>query len=156
MSRKVLYWCLAIVLLSLCGFGACGAYVRMGTTVVADFVSPDGRWDAVLMVRNGGAMTGYSTAISITKANWVARQLALYALYRPVHVFVADDNNGQVVVGSQGQMDVKVRWASTTELIVAYPDRARVARKDSNFKSVSIRYIPSQGTDCTRHSETSA
>jgi len=143
MSRKILRWCLVIVLLSVCGLGACGAYVRMGTTVIADFVSPDGRWDAVLMVRNGGAMTGYSTVISVVRANWFARQLALYALYRPVHVFVADDNNGAVGSGNQGQIDVKVRWTSTTELIVAYPEKARVAREDSKFRSVSIRYIPS-------------
>lgn len=142
-SRKILRWFFAIVLLSVCGLGASGVYVRMGTTVIADFVSPDGRWDAVLMVRNGGAMTGYSTVISVVRANWVARQLALYALYRPVHLFVADDNNGAVGLGNQDQMDVKVRWASTTEVIVAYPGKARVTREDPKFRSVAIRYIPS-------------
>jgi hypothetical protein len=93
---KICRWCLAMVLLCMCGLAACGAYVRMGTTVIADFISPDGRWDAVLMVRNGGAMTGYSTAVSVVRANRVNRQLELYALYRPVHVFVADDNDGAV------------------------------------------------------------
>jgi hypothetical protein len=143
MARRIWRGCFVIVLLSVCVLGACSAYVRMGTTVIADSVSPDGKWDAVLLVRNGGAMTGYSTAISITRANWVARQSALFALYRPVHVFVADDNDGQVVSGSQGQIDVKVRWASTTELVVACPAMARVARADSKFQSVNIRYVPS-------------
>jgi hypothetical protein len=143
MGRKILRGCFVVVLLSVCALGACGVYVRMGTTVIGDFVSPDGRWDAVLMVRNGGAMTGYSTAISVVRTNWYARQLALYALHRPAHVFVADDNNGAVSWGKQGQIDVKIRWTSTAELIVAYPEKARVAREDSKFQSVSIRYIPS-------------
>lgn len=141
---KIWRWCLAVVLLCMCGLAACGAYVRMGTTVLADFISPDGRWDAVLMVRNGGAMTGYSTAVSVVRTNWVARQLALCALYRPVHVFVADDNDGAVAWGSHGQLNVKVRWASTTNLIVTYPERARVSREDSRFRSVNIQYIASQ------------
>src|SRR5664279_5044250 len=58
MSRKILRWCFVVMLLSVCGLGACGAYVRMGTTVIGDFVSPDGRWDAVLMVRNDGLLYG--------------------------------------------------------------------------------------------------
>jgi 3-deoxy-D-manno-octulosonic acid (KDO) 8-phosphate synthase len=115
----------------------------MGTTVIGDSVSPDRKWDAVLMVRNGGAMTGYSTVISVVRANWVARQIALLALYRPVHVFVADDNDGAVRSGNRGQMDVKIRWASATELIIAYAEKARVARQDPRFRSVTIQYIAS-------------
>jgi hypothetical protein len=109
MSRNILRLCFIVVLLALLGLAACGVYVRMGTTVVGDFVSQDRRWGAVLMVQNGGAMTGYSTVISVVSANWLARQLALYALYRPAHVFVADDNNGAVGLGNQGQMDVKIQ-----------------------------------------------
>jgi hypothetical protein len=144
LSRKLLNWCFAIALLAMCGLAACSAYVRMGTVVIADFVSPDKRWDAILMVRNDGAMTDYSTVVSVVRTNWIARQLALYALYRPVHVFVADDNDGVVTWGNQGLIDVKVRWASTTELVVTYPEKSRISRKDPNFQSVSIRYVPSQ------------
>lgn len=90
------------------------------------------------MVRNGGAMTGYSTAVSVVSANWIARQLALFALYRPVHVFVADDNDGAVAWGSHGQLDVKVRWASTTDLIVTYPEKARVS---SRVRKNSVRSV---------------
>ena len=140
-GSKIWRWCLAVVLLCMCGLAACGAYVRLGTTVIADFISPDGRWDAVLIVRNGGAMTGYATAVSVVRANWFARQLALY---RPAHVFVADDNDRAVAWGSHGQLDVKMRWASTTNLVVTYPEKARVFREDSSFRSVNIQYIASQ------------
>ena len=46
------------------------------------------------MVRNGGAMTGYATVISLVRnKNWVARQAALFW---PRAVFAADDNDGAV------------------------------------------------------------
>ena len=136
--------CAALASILLFGIVGCAAYVRLGTTVVGDFPSPDGKWDAALMVRNGGAMTGYSTAISVVRANWLARELALCALYRPVHVFVADDNDGKVAWGSQGQINVKVWWASTSELDVTYPDKTRVIRAEPKVNSVNIRYALSE------------
>ena len=139
--RKTINWSLAAALLAMCGLAACGAYVRSGTAVIADFVSPDRKWDAVLMVRNGGAMTGYATVVSVVKANWPARQLALY---RPTHAFVADDNDGAVPWGRQGVIDVKVRWASPTELVVTYPEKSHVSKKDPSYESVSIQYVASQ------------
>jgi hypothetical protein len=137
-------WGLAVVLLCTCGLAAFGAYFRMGTTVIEDSISPDGRWDAVLMVRNGGAMTGYVTAVSVVRANWITRQLALCALYRTANVFVADDNDELVALGSHNELNVKLQWVSKTDLIVAYPDGARVYREDFRFRSVSIQYIASQ------------
>ena len=145
--KSLRLWCAvlaSLVLLVLFGMVGCTAYVRWGTTVVGDFLSPDQKWDAVLIVRNGGAMTGYATAISVVRANWLGRELALCALYRPVHVFVADDNDGKVPWGSQGQINVKVRWASPTELVVTYPAETRVLRADSKVNSVTVRYAPSE------------
>lgn len=142
-NRRALRWSSVVILLVLCTLGACGGYVRLGTTVVANSVSPDGKWDAILVVRNGGAMTGFSTGVSVVKANWFSRQLALYAMQRPVHVFVADDNNGAVSVGSKGQISVAVRWASSNDLVIQYPGRARVVKQDTEFRSVRIQYVHS-------------
>ncbi len=65
---RLRWWCFATALSALLVFGLCAAYLGMGTSVVGDFVSPDGTFDAVLMVRNGGAATGYSTGISLVHA----------------------------------------------------------------------------------------
>lgn len=142
--KAVRLGCVIVSLLVLCGIASCGAYVRFGTTVIEDFPSPDAKYVAVLLVRNGGAMTGYATAISVVRANWLARELALWALYRPAHVFVADDNNGKVACGSQGQINVKVRWASTAKLVVTYPDKTRILRAQPRVDSVDIRYALSE------------
>ncbi len=52
---KPFWWLSPIALLALLIVGSCCAYVRMGTTLIGDFVSPDGALDAVLMVHNGAA-----------------------------------------------------------------------------------------------------
>ena len=65
----------------------CIAYVRLGTTVIANIPSPNGKWDAVLMVRNGGAMTGYATAIALVSNNWISRQIATFFILSITNVF---------------------------------------------------------------------
>ena len=137
--RKELHrWASVVALVLFLLLVGCGAYVRLGTTIIGDFVSPDGRWDAVLIVRNGGAMTGYATAISIvSRGNPAARQIGLF---RP-NLFVADDNDGAVRWGDRGQIDVKVSWASSAQLVVTYPEKARICRQDPSFRSVSVRYV---------------
>jgi len=135
-------WCAVLASVLLFGLVGCAAYVRMGTTVVGDFASPEGKWDAVLMVRNGGAMTGYATVISLVRnKNWVARQAALFW---PRAVFAADDNGGAVSWGDKGQIKLEVRWASNTQLIVAYPEKARVFKQERNFHSLNVQYVVSK------------
>lgn len=134
---KLRWWCLGFVLFALLTVGGCSAYLRWGTTVIGDFVSPDGVQDAVLIVRNGGAMTGYATGISVVHRNPLARQLALV---RGANVFVVDDNDGAVRWGDRGQLDVKVSWLSNTQLFVQYPAKARVFKQETSYRSTTIRY----------------
>jgi hypothetical protein len=72
------------------------ALVRSWTEVVGNVPSPDGKWDVVLMVRNAGATTNYSTQLSVVPAGGrVSREIALC---RPGNVFIADGNHGAVAV----------------------------------------------------------
>ena len=121
-------------LASLAGF----AFVRSGTDVVADTTSPDGKWDAMLMVRNGGATTDYSTQVSVIPArNWFARE---FAIGRPGNAFIAGSNHGAVGVDRRGLMNVTVTWASANRLIVTYPPEARVFRREPKVESVTVEY----------------
>jgi len=141
---KLRWWFFAFALCVLCVLliaGGCSAYVRSGTRVIGDFVSPDGVQDAVLMVRNGGAATGYSTGISLVHARSpLARQLALI---RGMNLFVVDDNDGAVRWGDRGQLDVKVSWVSNTQLLVQYPAKARVFKQEASYQATTVRYAPS-------------
>jgi hypothetical protein len=94
-NRELRLWGAVVGLVLLSLLGGCCAYLRLGTTVIGDFVSPDGKWDAVLTVRNGGAMTGYATAVFIVGAgNPLARQIALI---RAAHVFVVTIMTGRFI-----------------------------------------------------------
>jgi hypothetical protein len=117
-----------------------GGYLRLATTVIGDFVSPDGMHDAVLMVRNGGAAAGYSTDVSLVRAHDpLARQIALF---KSGALFVIDDNDGAVRWGDRGQLDVKIKWVSNTRLIIQYPARARVFKQKTSCQSTTVRYEP--------------
>src|ERR1700684_942206 len=123
---KLCWWFFAFALFALLIVGGCSAYVRLGTRVVGAFASPDGMHEAVLMVRNGGAATGYSTGVSLISRSPLTRQLALI---RRMNLFVIDDNDGAVRWGDRGQLDVKVSWLSNTQLLVQYPAKARVFKQ---------------------------
>ena len=112
--------------------------VRLGTTVTSEIISPDNKWDAVLMVRNGGAMTDFSTQISvINKAGTFAKQGALWTAG---NIFIADDDHGKIPVDGNGQINVKIVWASASKLIVSCPGKARVFKQEPTFQSVTIGY----------------
>jgi hypothetical protein len=110
----------------------------MGTTPINDMLSPDGKWDAVVTVRNGGAMTGYTTAISVVAASSIAREFSLFTTSR---VFAADNNDGLIKSGTNGQIDVRVEWASNSLLVITYPSDARIFTRATKFGSINIRYL---------------
>jgi hypothetical protein len=128
---------LSVVLIA----GGGSAFVRLGTTVIGDFVSPDGMHDAVLTVRNGGAMTGFATGVSLVRRNPISRQLALI---EHMNLFVIDDNDGAVAVGDRGQLDVQISWVSNTQLLIKYPAKARIFTQEASYQSTAVRYAPSQ------------
>ena len=136
---KPLFWGVAFVsVAALLVVIVLGVYLRLATTVIGDFVSPDGKHDAVLTVRNGGAAGGYSTDVSLVRVHIpLARQIALL---ESGDLFVIDDNDGAVRWGDRGQLDMKVRWVSNSELLIQYPARARVFKEVSSYESTTVRY----------------
>jgi hypothetical protein len=138
--KELRLWGFATALVLLSILVSCCVYFKSGTTAIGDFVSPDGKWDALLMVRNGGAMTSYSTAISMVRANHsLSRQVALF---RSGNLFVIDDNDGAVRVGDLGQIDVNVNWVSSTHLVITYPQKVHINKQESSFRSVTVKYVP--------------
>jgi hypothetical protein len=141
--KELRLWCFVTAAVLLAALGGCAAYLRLGTTVVGRATSPDGNREVLTVVRNGVAMTGFATTVSIIGAHdLVARQ---FVPFGAIHVFFgADDNGGAVRLGNRGQMDVKVDWVTNTQLVVTYPEKASVFRQESAFDSVAIRYLTSR------------
>jgi hypothetical protein len=114
------------------------ALVRSWTEVVGDVPSPDGKWDVLLMVRNAGATTDFSTQLSIVPTGErLSREIAFC---RPGNVFIADGNHGAVTVDNRGLMHVDVVWQSPNLLLITFPRSARVFKQEPRFQSVFINY----------------
>jgi hypothetical protein len=93
------------------------------------------------MVRNGGAMTDFSTQVSVIRASsFLARQAALC---RPGNVFIADSNHGAVPSGDRGQLNVGIDWKANEQLAITYPKGARVFKQSASLTPVSIEYATS-------------
>ena len=121
-----------------CGLVGCAAYLRSATTVVQDYVSPDGKREAIVLVVNGGGMTGYTTALSIVDAHSkLARE---FAIMRGRRDFLIDDNDGVVRWGAKGEIDLNVRWLSDTAVLITYPKKARVIQQRDKDGEVAISY----------------
>jgi hypothetical protein len=114
------------------------ALVRSWTEVVGDVPSPDGKWNVVLMVRNAGATTDYSSQLSVVSAGGrLSREIALC---RAGNVFIADGNNGAVAVDGRGFMHIDVVWKSPNLAVITFPPSARVFKQERRFQSVTIDY----------------
>jgi hypothetical protein len=78
--------------------------------------------------RSCGATTGFSTHVSVVNG--------VGPLPKSVgNVFTADSDHGAVK-----DMTVSVRWVSQDQLVIRYPARARVFRKETQANGVAVAY----------------
>ncbi len=137
-SRKlVLRWIVLACLVVLTGYEACKvAWLKSGTDVVGTYTSASGRWQAVVMSCDPGAMGNFSTQISIlpTMAG-ISRRLAWCG---SGNAFVADDDRGAVPLGDKGQIAVTVVWTSPSSLVIRYPSGADVYHCESSTFGIRI------------------
>ena len=95
--------------------------------------SPNEGRKAVIFQRDCGATTGFSTQLSILRANDEFPK-------EPGNTFIADTDGGQAPAGKGGGPEVKVQWVGETELIVMHDKRARVFLSEPTIDGVKLRY----------------
>ena len=123
---------LTTVALSACFIFSCG-FDMCGNEELQTITSPDGKHKAVVFQRDCGATTGFSTQISLLRAN---ERLAK----APGNAFIADTDHGKAPAGPGGGPEVNPQWASENELVVRYDKRARVFEFKQSVDGVMIRY----------------
>lgn len=137
-ARKFRLLCWVVAVAIFCGIVGCAAYLRSATSMVQDHVSPDGKREAIVVVVNGGGMTGFVTAVSIVDAHYrLGRE---FAIMRGRRDFLIDDNDGAVRWGAKGEIDLRVRWLSSKALLISYPKKARVIQQRGKDGEVAISY----------------
>jgi hypothetical protein len=110
-----------------------GIFWMKAVRTVAEVDSPHGKWIATIRVVNPGSSAGYSTHVVVTRSYswWPSRKSK---------VFVADNADGAVPLGSIGELAVTLRWADDEHLVISYPAKARVYRQEKAMGPVSIEY----------------
>jgi len=78
--------------------------------------------------RSCGATTGFGTHVSILNGSDALPESA-------GNIFNADSDHG-----AAKDMTVTVRWAAPDQLVVRYPARARVFRKETQANGVAVTY----------------
>ena len=104
---------------------------------VAESKSPGGGTRAVLFLMNCGASTGYTIHVALLR-----REETLASTGRGV--FVAEDTSHSP--GLPGfpagavLKSVATEWKSDSSLSIRYEAKAKVARRDSLYRGITIRY----------------
>ena len=116
---------------------AVGGYYLLGSMcaneVLAESPSPDGTFKAIVYERDCGATSDFSTQISVLRS-W--RSLSNSS----GNAFVSDSNHGAAPSGPGGGPEVRLEWASPTDLIVSRHRLARVFLAEPQVGRVNIRY----------------
>lgn len=112
----------AALLLSLLGcFDPCA------NKVVTEVPAKGGAKTAIVVARDCGATTDFSTQVSILDAG--------DAVPKTGNVFIADSDHGALT-----NFKVDVQWSSPDHLVVTYPARAGVFVQEMHVKGVTISY----------------
>jgi hypothetical protein len=109
------------------------AYFFCDNKIVAELLSPDGKYKAVVFVKDCGATTTWSTHISVIRWwNWVGRNDAGNA-------FVMDDGDGAPEGPGHGP-EARIRWTSGRALAVSHHPQAKIFRAENQVDGVTINY----------------
>jgi hypothetical protein len=92
-----------------------------GSTILEEALSPGGRQRAVVFQRDCGATTDFGTHISVLDIKETLPRSGGNAF-------------------DAGNMKVTAHWESVDHLVVSYPNRALVFRKEAKVKGVRISY----------------
>lgn len=94
--------------------------------------SPDGRHSAILLERDCGATTSFSTQISVAQ---VGEQPSGRG-----NVFIADDNHGAAVTGHWGGPWAEVKWLAPNHILVRYAAKSRIFRQTEKIDGIVVSY----------------
>jgi hypothetical protein len=105
-----------------------------GNTISDTAISPTQEWKVVLYSRSCGATTGYSTHISILKANESLPN-------EGGNTFTADDSERRnVQINLEGLIYVEAEWLDATTVLIKYDSLAYVHEQDNNVNGITINY----------------
>lgn len=106
-----------------------------GNNILSETASPDGKWKAVVFGVDCGATT-------TTKELNMAPRISILRADEPVSD--ADSGNvfGARTDGTSKGLSVQINWTGARELTISYPASAAVAKQNTRYKEVTVKYVP--------------
>jgi hypothetical protein len=108
----------------------CGDACR--NQIIQQSASPNGRWLAVLIQRNCGATTDFSTQVSVVRNGEVPSGSG--------NVFRADTDHGKAGAESWAGPWAEVNWVADDLILIRYDRRSRTFATNRHIGGVRITY----------------
>ncbi len=106
-----------------------------GNNILSESASPDGKWKAVVFAVDCGATT-------TTKELNMAPRISILRADEPL----SDADSGNVFAartdGTSKGLSVQINWTGARELTIDYPGAAAVAKQNTKYKEVTVKYVP--------------
>lgn len=94
--------------------------------------APGGLHSAIMLQRDCGATTGFSTQISVVAD---VEQPSVSG-----NAFLADDDHGAAAAGDWGGPWAEIKWMAPDHLLIRYAAKSRIFEKDSEVSGIRISF----------------
>ncbi|HEY9049494.1 MAG TPA: hypothetical protein VIN08_26530 [Ohtaekwangia sp.] len=145
MARKIFYGLLIIIAILGTLYIAVGILYTYGTgdmcgnQMVKELTSPDGKYKAVVFIRDCGATTGFSTQVSILD-NTTALDNDMAG-----NILVMSDHASEGRMFAEGGARVNIAWINNRKLRIQYDPRTETYEQKTEWNDTEIvyeKYIP--------------
>jgi hypothetical protein len=101
--------------------------------LIGEHPSPDGKYKAVLFVRDCGATTGFSTQVSLLRSNAQLKNGS-------GNLFIADTDHGKIPSGQKGGPEVRIVWEGSKDIYIVHHENARVFKAEKKVNGINVNY----------------
>lgn len=107
-----------------------------GTKLAESKLSPNGKLKILIFSANCGAISDFSTQISIVESNYKLQD------NDSGNIFSADSDHGIAKMKEDSEIiDLKTKWVSDQTIEIEYPESARIFKNKDSKNGVEINYI---------------
>jgi hypothetical protein len=123
---------LAVIWAGSVSLTGCGEFAGCANSIVRQYPSPSGDFEATLFQHDCGATTAFASHVSIIPSGGAASGSG--------NAFVADTDHGAATAGPWGGPDIEVEWQGPDRIVIRYAENARIFKREAEVLGVSIAY----------------
>jgi predicted secreted Zn-dependent protease len=101
--------------------------------LIGEHPSPDGKYKAVLFVRDCGATTVLSTQVSLLRLNAQLKNGS-------GNLFIADTDHGKIPSRQKGGPEVRIVWEGSKDIYIVHHENARVFKAEKKVNGINVNY----------------